>query len=111
MYKVKSVKDIKDRINIRGGTRFNPVFEYANKNKINLLVYFTDGKGEDKLLAAPRGYKTLWVISGRGDKLSLKKPYGVVKKLKNIEIEDDIPSANENIRSGYSMMNQEPEQI
>ena len=49
VYKVKSVKDIKDRINIRGGTKFTPVFEYANNKKINLLVYFTDGKGEDKL--------------------------------------------------------------
>ena len=48
-YKVKSVKDIKERINIRGGTKFTPVFEYANNKKLNLLVYFTDGKGEDKL--------------------------------------------------------------
>ncbi|WP_010234995.1 vWA domain-containing protein [Clostridium arbusti] len=111
VYKIKSVKDIRDRINIMGGTRFNPVFEYANNNKINLLVYFTDGKGEDKLQAAPRGYKTLWVISGRGDKLSLKEPYGVVKKLNNIEIKDDTSNINESIRSGYSMMNQEPEQI
>ena len=38
-YKVKSVKDIKERINIRGGTKFTPVFEYANKKKLNLLVY------------------------------------------------------------------------
>lgn len=111
VYKIKSVKDIRDRMNIRGATRFNPVFEYANNNNINLLVYFTDGKGEDKLQAVPRGYKTLWVISGRGDKLSLKEPYGVVKKLNNIEIKDDTPSINESIRSGYSMMNQEPEQI
>ena len=37
-YKVKSVKDIKERINIRGGTKFNPVFEYANNKKLNLLV-------------------------------------------------------------------------
>lgn len=111
VYKIRSIKDIKDRINIRGATRFTPVFEYANNNNINLLVYFTDGKGEDKLQAAPRGYKTLWVISGRGDKLSLKEPYGVVKKLNNIEIKYDTPSINESIRSGYSMMNQEPEQI
>lgn len=111
VYEIKSEKDIRERINIRNGTSFNPVFEYANKNKINLLVYFTDGKGEDKLQSAPRGYKTLWVISGRGDKLSLKEPYGIVKKLNNIEIKDDIPSISETIRSGYSMMNQEPEQI
>lgn len=111
VYKIKSVKDIRDRMNIRGATRFNPVFEYSNKNNINLLVYFTDGRGEDKLQEVPRGYKILWVISGRGDKLSLKKPYGVVKKLNNVEVKDDMPNINECIRSGYSMMNQEPEQI
>lgn len=107
VYKVKSVKDIKDRINIRGGTKFSPVFEYANNNKVNLLVYFTDGKGEDRLQAIPRGYKILWVISGRGDKLSLKKPYGAVKKLSNIEIKDNTFDISDVIRDGYSMNNQE----
>ncbi|MCG4722889.1 VWA-like domain-containing protein, partial [Alistipes putredinis] len=29
-YKVKSYKDIKDRLKIRGGTKFSPVFNYAN---------------------------------------------------------------------------------
>jgi predicted metal-dependent peptidase len=107
VYKVKSVKDIKDRMNIRGGTKFTPVFEYANNNKVNLLVYFTDGKGEDKLLSIPRGYKTLWVISGRGDKLSLKEPYGAVKKLNNIEIKDNTLYTSDLMRDGYSMNNQE----
>jgi len=107
VYKVKSAKDIKDRINIRGGTRFSPVFEYANNNKVNLLVYFTDGKGEDQLQSTPSGYKTLWVISGRGDKLSLKKAYGAVKKLNNIEIKDHTLDMSDVIRDGYSMNNQE----
>jgi predicted metal-dependent peptidase len=111
VYKIKSVKDIRDRINERGGTRFNPVFEYANTNKINLLVYFTDGKGEDKLQSVPRGYKTLWVISGRGNKLSLDEPYGVIKKLKNIEIKEDIPSFKDIVKGGFSMNNQESEQV
>jgi predicted metal-dependent peptidase len=107
VYKVKSVKDIKDRMNIRGGTKFTPVFEYANNNKVNLLVYFTDGKGEDKLLSIPRGYKTLWVISGRGDKLSLKEPYGTVKRLNTIEIKDNTLYTSDLMRDGYSMNNQE----
>ena len=107
VYNVKSVKDLKDRINIRGGTRFTPVFEYANHHKVNLLVYFTDGKGEEKLLTIPRGYKTLWVISGRGDKLSLKEPYGAVKKLKNIETKDDSLNMSDVKRDGYSMNDQE----
>jgi predicted metal-dependent peptidase len=106
-YKVKTIKDIKERSNIRGGTRFTPVFEYANNNKINLLVYFTDGKGEERLQVIPNGYKTLWVISGRGEKLSLKEPYGTVKKLSHIEIKDDTPDLKDVIRDGFSMNNQE----
>lgn len=107
VYKVKSIKDIKARMNIRGGTRFTPVFEYANTKKIHLLVYFTDGKGEDKLLSIPKGYKTLWVISGRGDKLSLKEPYGAVKKLNPIEIKDNSSDMRDGARDGYSMNYQE----
>ena len=106
-YTVKSVKDIKDRSNIRGGTQFTPVFEYANHHKVNLLIYFTDGKGEEKLLTVPRGYKTLWVLSGNGDKLSLKEAYGTVKKLKNIEIKEDTLTMDDVRRDGYSMLNQE----
>ncbi|KUO62623.1 MAG: hypothetical protein APF84_02440 [Gracilibacter sp. BRH_c7a] len=107
VYKVKSVKDIKDRSNIRGGTKFTPVFEYANNHKVNLLIYFTDGKGEEKLLTNPKGYKTLWVISGSGDKLSLKDAYGAVKKLKNIVMKDDTLTMNDVKREGYSMNDQE----
>lgn len=108
VYKVKSINDIKDRINVRGGTKFTPVFEYANNKKINLLVYFTDGKGEDKLQATPRGYKILWVISGSGDKLSLKESYGAVKKLSKVEIKDYTSDMNDIRSDGYSMNNQQP---
>ncbi len=107
VYNVKSIKDVRDRINIRGGTKFSPVFEYANHNKANLLVYFTDGKGEDKLLTIPRGYKTLWVISGRGDKLSLKEAYGPIKKLKTIEEKDNSVNMSDVKRDGFSMNDQE----
>ncbi len=106
-YKVRSAKDIKDRTHKKGGTRFSPVFEYANQGRFNLLVYFTDGKGEDKLRVIPRGYKTLWVISGRGDQLSLKEPYGVVKKLSNIECKDNILDTSDVTKGGFSMNNQE----
>jgi len=107
VYKVKSIKDIKARMNIRGNTTFTPVFEYANHNKVNLLVYFTDGKGEDKLLSIPRGYKTLWIISGRGDALSLKEAYGAVKKLNHIDIKDPLLDTGDIVKGGYSMTNQE----
>jgi predicted metal-dependent peptidase len=106
-YNVKSVKDIKERTNTRGGTQFNPIFEYANQHKVNLLIYFTDGKGEEKLLTIPKGYKTLWVISGRGDKLSLKEAYGPVKKLKNVVIKEDTLEMSDLKIAGYSMNDQE----
>ncbi len=108
VYKVKTIKDIKDRMHIKGGTQFTPVFEYANKQKINLLVYFTDGKGEDKLRVTPRGYKVLWIISGRGDKLSLKEPYGAVKKLSKVKVKDSSFDMMDVRNDGYSAQSQEP---
>ncbi|MGX9755407.1 vWA domain-containing protein [Clostridioides difficile] len=108
VYKAKTVKDIKDRIKIGGGTKFTPVFEYANNKKINLLVYFTDGKGENKLQVIPRGYKVLWVISGSGDKLSLREPYGAVKKLSKVKTKDDTLEINDIRNDGYSMNSQAP---
>lgn len=107
VYQVRSMKDIRERMNRRGSTAFSPVFDYANKKKINLLVYFTDGKGEDQLKVIPRGYKVLWIISGRGDQLSLKEPYGVVKKLKKIEVKDKDLDMRDVRTDGYSMNHQE----
>lgn len=107
-YKVKSVKDVKDRIATGGGTEFSPVFQYANNKKLNLLVYFTDGKGEERLKVVPRGYNILWVISGRGDKLSLLKPYGAVKKLSKVEVKEEIIDISDIRSDGYSMNNQQP---
>jgi len=107
VYKVRSAQDVKDRLPIRGGTRYSPVFEYANAQRIDLLVYFTDGKGEAQLQSIPRGYKTLWVISGRGDKLSLKDAYGAVKKLNPVASKEHILDINDVERGGYSMNNHE----
>lgn len=107
-YKVKSIRDIRKRMSIRGATKFSPVFKYANNKKINLLVYFTDGKGENRLEVVPIGYKILWVISGSGDKLSLEKPYGAVKKLGKIKGKEDGLYIRDMIDDGYSMNNQAP---
>ena len=107
-YKAKNINDIKERCSSGGGTRFTPVFEYAKSKNINLLIYFTDGKGEDRLQIKPRGYKVLWVISGRGDKLSLKEPYGAIKKLSKVEVKDSIVDMKDVRSDGYSMNNQEP---
>lgn len=108
VYKVKSKKDLKERLSVRGGTKFSPVFEYLNTKKTNLLIYFTDGKGEQRLSVIPRGYKVLWVLSGRGDKISLLNPYGTVKKLSNIEIKDNTFEMSDVRVDGYSMNNQAP---
>lgn len=107
-YKVKSIKDVKQRITTGGGTEFSPVFEYANTKRLNLLVYFTDGKGEEKLKVIPKGYKVLWVISGRGDELSVNQPYGAVKKLSKVEVKEEILDMNDVRIDGYSMNNQQP---
>ncbi|WP_024621895.1 VWA-like domain-containing protein [Metaclostridioides mangenotii] len=107
-YKVKSVKDVKDRVKKGGSTNFTPVFEYANNKKINLIVYFTDGKGEKRLQTIPRGYKVLWIITGNGDKLSLKEPYGAVKKLSKVKTKADKLDIRDIRSDGYSMNNQQP---
>lgn len=107
IYNVRSIKEVKKRSSYGGGTKYAPVFEYANTKRINLLIYFTDGKGEDTLSVIPKNYKVLWVISGRGDKLSLKEPYGAVKKLKEVNVKEDI-DLKDIKTDGYSMNNQEP---
>ncbi|MBN9648178.1 hypothetical protein J0L31_14380 [Terrisporobacter glycolicus] len=107
-YKVKSVKDVKDRMATGGGTEFSPVLQYANNKNINLLVYFTDGKGEERLKVVPKGYNILWVISGRGDELSVLKPYGAVKKLSKVEVKEEIIYISDIRSDGYSMNNQQP---
>ncbi len=112
-YKVKKLKDVQDRVATGGATEFSPVFEYLNNNKskkYNMLIYFTDGKGENTLKVKPRGYKVLWVISGKGDKLSLKNPYGAVKKLSKVEEKSNgnMLDLKDIMNDGYSMNNQQP---
>ncbi|MCB2290533.1 VWA-like domain-containing protein [Clostridium sp. CS001] len=108
VYKVKSINNIRKRSSSGGGTKFTPVFNYVNNTNTNILIYFTDGKGEENLRVTPRGYKTLWVISGRGDKLSLNEPFGIVKKLKPVDIKEDTVDKLDVIGDGFSMNNQEP---
>ncbi len=107
-YKVNTVQEVKERSGPGGGTKFSPVFEYVNKQGYNILIYFTDGKGEKKLTVLPKNYKVLWVISGSGDTLSLEEPYGAVKKLKPVEIKDVSMEMSDVRSDGYSMNHQEP---
>lgn len=106
-YAVRCLEDVKSRLDVRGGTAYSPVFEYANTKRIDLLVYFTDGKGEKKLTHSPQGYKVLWVLSGKGDALSLQKSYGLVKKLKPIAEYDPTLDFDDVEKGGFSMNNQE----
>ena len=107
-YKVKSINNVRKRSITGGGTKFTPVFDYVNNTDANLLIYFTDGKGEEKLGVTPKGYKTLWVISGRGDKLSLSEPFGIVKKLKPVEIKEDTEERLDVMVDGFSGNHHEP---
>jgi predicted metal-dependent peptidase len=86
-YKVKDTKELKKKINTRGATKFSPVFDYMIKNKMknHVLIYFTDGLGEVELTVTPINRNTIWVLTGKGEELSLKKPFGIVKRLYNIK--------------------------
>ena len=109
-YTMESVKDVKPRLDVRGATAFAPVFSLANQNRVDLLVYFTDGKGEERLREAPKGYKVLWVLTGENPQLSLHNPYGLVRELGYVgvdetqDIDEFVRMAN---RGGFSMANQE----
>lgn len=108
VYIAKSVKDVRQRKASGGGTKFTPVLDYANKKRINLLIYFTDGKGEKMLGVIPKGYRTLWVISGSGDKLSLSESYGTIKRLRKAPQKDNVLDMKDVKNDGYSMNSQEP---
>lgn len=79
-YLVHNPSDVKLDVAGRGGTAFTPVIEYINSDRYYrdaLLIYFTDGYGENKI-PRPMTYRNLWVITGKCEELSLKNPYGAV---------------------------------
>lgn len=94
VYKAKNKKDIKGKLDTRGGTAFSPVFEYLKKKAMKdcLLIYFTDGVGEEELTSIPMNRNILWVLTGKGEKLSLRRPYGVVKRLSAVEVKAADPT-------------------
>lgn len=80
VYTVKKPDDVKPDIAGRGGTAFTPVIEYINADRYfrdALLIYFTDGFGEDRI-PKPLTYRNLWVITDVKNQLSLEEPYGAV---------------------------------
>lgn len=79
VYQAKTADDIKEKVLGRGGTCFTPVIEYLNEHKEfrdALLIYFTDGYGE-QTIPKPRTYRNIWAIIGDENHLSLKEPYGI----------------------------------
>ena len=73
-------KDVSNfAINETGGTSFDPVFDFAKKNKkkYDIVVYLTDGFGRFNYLEYPEFKKnTLWLINCGGTKAQAKS--GVV---------------------------------
>lgn len=108
VYKVKSINNIRKRSKVGGGTTFTPVFKYANNTDTNLLIYFTDGKGEEKLCIKPKGYKIIWILTGKSHKLSLIHPFGTIKKLRQIDLKDDTLDLLDIKNEGWSMNSQQP---
>lgn len=106
VYKVKSIKNIRKKLNTRGATKFSPVFQYMKENNMrnHILIYFTDGLGEKELETIPVNRKTIWVLTGKEEALSLTKPYGLVKKLNNNLIEKPVFEYAPNAIKEYRML-------
>ncbi len=84
VYRVKTADDIQKKVTGRGGTMFTPVIKYINNNRYfrdALLIYFTDGYGEDSI-PRPKTYRNLWVVMDKAEHLSVEEPYGAVIALK-----------------------------
>jgi len=82
IYELRNEKDIHNRSENNGSTKFTPVFKYIIDNNLRnaVLIYFTDGVGEKELGIKPINKKTIWVISGN-EELSIKNQYGEVKRI------------------------------
>ena len=109
-YKVKSIKDVKEKINTKGGTKFSPVFQYVQDNKLkdHVLIYFTDGLGEKLLNIKPYNYKTIWVLTGDEEKISLQNTTGIVIKLhskvekESVDVFELVRNEMQDIRSEWA---------
>jgi predicted metal-dependent peptidase len=72
---VNEVRNVRELMHInftgRGGTLINPVLEWANKNKPQLLLVFSDG--EFRFYDTETKTNTLWLIHGNPD---FSAPFG-----------------------------------
>ena len=68
IYKIKNFNEVNYKVNGRGGTSFTPVIKYINNNnyyKDAILLYFTDGFGEESIPKPNlkiRKMKTRWGV-------------------------------------------------
>lgn len=95
VYKLKKISQITEKPVCSGNTRFYPVFRYVkdNFNKDTILVYFTDGLGEESMDEEIYHKNTMWVITSSESTLSLKKPPGIILKFsdKKAKNSDTLP--------------------
>ena len=84
IYKLRSIKDIQKRSENNGSTAFSPVFQYIKDNRMrdSILIYFTDGVGEEKLSLKPSIKNVIWVLIG-DEEFSLKNSHGIIKRIKS----------------------------
>ena len=83
VYTANKISDVNMKVTGRGGTCFTPVIDYINKSgkyRDAVLVYFTDGYGEESI-PKPKTYRNLWVVIGQKEDLSVKNPYGEVLEI------------------------------
>ena len=95
---------------MRGATAFSPVFSLANQNRVDLLVYFTDGKGEERLREVRKGIRFYGFLQEKSLNYLFIIPYGMVRELGYVGV-DETQDIDEFVRmssrSGFSMANQE----
>ncbi|OPJ62437.1 VWA-like domain-containing protein [Clostridium oryzae] len=91
VYYIRSKSDIKTMPKNSGSTKFLPVFKYIHDNKIkdSILIYFTDGFGEDYIPPSLYPKKLIWVLTSADSKLSVKNNKAAVLKLKTYKKEDE----------------------
>ena len=85
VYTARNMADVDPHISGRGGTEFTPVINYVNSEgrfRDAVLIYFTDGMGEERI-PRPMTYRNLWVLSSEDGyyELSVKEPYGDVVQM------------------------------
>jgi predicted metal-dependent peptidase len=83
IYLLQAGNPIKQRPKTSGKTNFSPVFEYISERKQQnaILIYFTDGLGEEMLDPSIIHSKTIWVLTSSENKLSLINAPGIVINL------------------------------